>query len=101
MRPTGIPFRAECHGHWVMTASCKQRPEVLGLEGYPIEDESQIYSGMYARVTFRFFAYANSGHSGIGCGLGNVIKVADGEPLSARSSATVDFEGIFKHISGC
>ena len=30
-----------------------------------------------------FFPYAVSGKKGIGCGLGNVQKLMDGEPLSA------------------
>ncbi len=49
---------------------------------------------MYARVTIRFFGYSNSGNKGIGCGLGNVMKTRDGEPLSGSASAASDFAGI-------
>ena len=52
---------------------------------------SDIYSGMYGRVTIRFFGYSNSGNKGIGCGLGNVLKTRDGEPLSGQASAASDF----------
>lgn len=55
---------------------------------------SDIYSGMYGRVTIRFFGYSNSGNKGIGCGLGNVLKTRDGEPLSGQASAASDFAGI-------
>ena len=99
-RPSGGPFREECRGHWVLTASCKQKPEVLALTGSPIEDEAEIYSGIYARVTFRFFAYSSGIHRGIGAGLGNILKLSDGEPLSARRSASMDFAGILKQASG-
>lgn len=49
---------------------------------------------MYARVTIRFFGYSNSGNKGNGCGLGNVMKTRDGEPLSGSASAASDFAGI-------
>jgi hypothetical protein len=92
VRPSGEPFGEECRGHWVMTASSKQRPEVVDANLQPILDATQIYSGMYARVSINFFAYNSNGKKGIGCGLGNVQKIADGEPLSGRASAAEDFD---------
>ncbi len=94
VRPSGEPFGEECRGHWVMTASSKQKPGVIDTTLSPIMEASDIYSGMYARVTVRFFAYSNSGNKGIGCGLNNVMKVADGEPLGGHASAQSDFSGI-------
>jgi len=55
---------------------------------------ADIYSGMYARVTVRFFGYANSGNKGVGCGLGNIMKTRDGEALAGGASASVDFAGV-------
>ena len=49
---------------------------------------------MYGRVTVRFFGYSNSGNKGIGCGLGNVLKTRDGEPLAGQASAASDFAGV-------
>jgi hypothetical protein len=95
VRPSdGMPFEDECKGHWVMTASDKNRPEVVDLNLNPIINQSDVYSGMYARVSIRFFAYVNNGKKGIGCGLGNVQKLEDGVPLSGgRTSANEDFGG--------
>jgi len=91
-RPSdGMPFGEECKGHWVMTASTKQRPEVVDINLQPILNETEIYSGMYGRVSINFFPYAVQGKKGIGCGLNNVQKLRDGEPLGGRSSATDDF----------
>ncbi len=91
-RPSdGMPFGAECKGHWVFTASSKQAPEVVDQNLNPIIDQSQVYSGMYARVSCTFFPYAVSGKKGIGCGLGNVQKIADGVPLGGRTTAEEDF----------
>jgi hypothetical protein len=92
MRPSGEPFGAECKGHWVMTASTKMKPQVVGIDNINVElSPSDIYSGMYARVTIRFFGYSNSGNKGIGCGLGNIMKTRDGESLAGRASASSDF----------
>lgn len=94
VRPSdGMPFGDECKGHWVMTASSKQRPQVVDANLNDILDASQIYSGMYARVTVNFFAYNQNGKKGIGCGLGNVQKIADGESLGGRTDAATDFGG--------
>ena len=49
-----------------------------------------IYSGMYARVTINFFGYMSNGKKGVGCGLGNVMKTRDGEPLAGGASAASD-----------
>jgi hypothetical protein len=91
-RPSdGMPFGDECKGHWVFTASSKQAPEVVDQNLNPIIDQSQVYSGMYARVSCTFFPYAVHGKKGIGCGLGNVQKLADGVPLGGRTTAEEDF----------
>ena len=95
VRPSGVPFGDECKSHWVMTASTKNKPQVVGIDNINCElAPSDIYSGMYARVTIRFFGYSNSGNKGIGCGLGNVMKTRDGEALAGSASASVDFAGV-------
>ena len=78
---------------WVFTASSKQdRPiEVVDRNNNKILDPTQIYSGIIANVFVQFFPYAYQGKKGIGCGLGPVQKVADGESLGggAPSAASV------------
>lgn len=86
------PYGPECKGMWVLSASNTDRPVVVDLGRNPIIDPMEIYSGMYARVGLDFYAYANR-KTGIGCGLGNVQKVADGEPLgAAKASVDDDFD---------
>lgn len=95
VRPNGEAFGPECKGHWVFTASSKNAPEVVQLPGLErILNESQVYSGIYALVSLNFFPYAASGNKGIGIGLNNVAKVADGEPLGGRTTAANDFAGV-------
>ena len=85
------PYGPECKGMWVLTAANTDRPQVVDSNRNPIIDATEIYSGMWARVSLDFFAYANR-KTGIGCGLGNVQKLADDEPLGAsRASVDDDF----------
>ena len=53
VRPSdGMPFGAECKGHYVFTASAKADypPEVVDRMGNPIINQSEIYSGIYGYV---------------------------------------------------
>ena len=83
-RPSdGMTFGPECKGHWVFTASAKADypPEVVDKAGNPIITQAEVYSGMYGRVNVTFFPYAFGGKKGVGCGLGPVQKLRDGEAL--------------------
>lgn len=92
VRESGVPYGDECKGCWVMTASSKNKPQVVHQSDVNTELAPQdIYSGMYARVTVNFFGYASNGKRGVGCGLGNVMKTRDGEPLAGGASASSDF----------
>lgn len=94
-RPSdGMPFGPECKGHWVMTASSNRQQAVVDLNLNPILDQTQVYSGMYARVNVNFFAYNASGKKGIGCGLGPVQKLEDGEPLGGGISVEQAFGSV-------
>lgn len=87
-RPSdGMPFGPECKGHWVFTASAKADypPEVVDQNGNPIIIQSEMYSGVYAMVNVEFYPYMSNGKKGIGCGLGPVKKVRDGEPLGGSA----------------
>lgn len=90
----GTPYAPECKGHWVLNASSERKPDVVHISNIsaPLAP-NDIYSGMYARVTINFYGYKNR-KIGVGCGLGNVLKTRDGEPLSGGASAASDFAGI-------
>ena len=96
LKNDGTPFGEECRGHWVMTASSPQtrKPQVVGVDNLNVELlPTDIYSGMYARVSINFFSYDSHGSKGVGCGLGNVMKTRDGEALSGGATAAQDFAG--------
>ncbi len=84
----------EYKGHWFVNATSKQRPQVVDASVQPILNADEVYSGCYGRVSINFYAYNQNGNRGIAAGLGNVQKVADGEPLSGRSRAEDDFTAV-------
>lgn len=101
VRPSdGMAYPEECKGCWVFTATTGTEygaPEVVDKYRNPIMDQSEVYSGMYGRVSVRFSAYAFSGKKGIGAYLGNVQKLADGVPLGGgKTSAADDFADDFE-----
>lgn len=100
-RNDGSRFGPECAGHWVITAASKRRPQVVHISNLSAElAPEDIYSGMYARVTVNFYPFDVSGSRGVGCGLGNVLKTRDGEPLSGGASAASDFAGLEQPSAG-
>ena len=78
-------------GAWFVNANSTTAPQIVDRSVQPILDQNEVYSGCYARVSINFYAFNSNGNRGIACGLGNIQKVRDGEPLGGRSSAADDF----------
>ena len=74
-----------------VNANSTTAPQIVDRSVQPILDRSEVYSGCYARVSVNFYAFNSTGNRGIACGLGNIQKVRDGEPLGGKSSAADDF----------
>lgn len=87
VKQDGTPFGAECKGHWVFTArsSADYPPEVVDRMGNPIINQTDVYSGCYARVNVEFYPYNFNGKKGVGCSLGPVQKLRDGEALGGAA----------------
>lgn len=77
---------------YFINANSKRKPEIVDLKGNKDLGPDEVYSGCYARVSINFFGFNAAGNKGIGCGLGNVQKLDDGEPLGGFSRAEDDFE---------
>ena len=69
-------------------------PQIVDKQVQPILDQTEVYSGCYARVSISFYAFNTNGNRGVACGLGNIQKIRDGEPLGGHSSASDDFTAI-------
>ena len=78
-------------GCWFINANSNTAPGVVDIHRQPIYDTSEIYSGVYARVSLSFYSFNSNGNKGIACGLNNLQKIKDGEPLGGKSRAEDDF----------
>lgn len=76
---------------YFVNANSTTAPEIVDKSLNPILNRSEVYSGVYARVSINFYAFNSNGNRGIACGLGNIQKVSDGEPLGGKTSAADDF----------
>lgn len=76
---------------YFVNANSNIAPQIVDSNIQPILDRSEVYSGVYARVSLNFYAFNSNGNKGVACGLGNIQKIRDGEPLGGRSSAEDDF----------
>ena len=78
-------------GHYFINANSVTAPQIVDTMTNPILDRNEVYSGCYGRVSLNFYAFNSNGNKGVACGLGNIQKLRDGEPLGGRSSAKDDF----------
>lgn len=76
---------------YFVNANSTSAPEIVDKDLNPIMSRSEVYSGVYARVSINFYAFNSNGNRGIACGLGNIQKIRDGEPFGGKSSAADDF----------
>ena len=76
---------------YFVNANSSTAPEIVDKARDPILNRSEVYSGVYARASINFYAFNSNGNRGIACGLGNIQKVRDGEPLGGKTSAADDF----------
>jgi hypothetical protein len=76
---------------YFVIANSNTAPGVVGRDLQEIIDTSEMYSGVWARASLSFYAFNSNGNRGIACGLQNLQKIRDGEPLGGRARAEDDF----------
>lgn len=76
---------------YFVNANSTIRPGIVDANLQPIIDSTEFYSGCFGRASIVFYAYNANGNKGIACGLQNLQKLEDGEPLGGRSRAEDDF----------
>ena len=78
---------------YFINANSDMAPGIVDANRQPILERSEVYSGVYGRASINFYAFNTNGNKGIACGLNNLQKIKDGEPLGCRSRAEDDFAG--------
>lgn len=76
---------------YFINANSTTAPGIVDIDRQPILARSEVYSGVYGRASISFYAFNSNGNRGIACGLNNLQKVRDGEPLGGKSSPEDDF----------
>lgn len=76
---------------YFINANSSTAPGVVDADRNIILDRSEVYSGIYGRASINFYAFNSNGNKGIACGLNNLQKIRDGEPLGGKSRAEDDF----------
>lgn len=76
---------------YFVNANSATAPGIVDADRQQILDRSEVYSGVYGRASINFYAFNSNGNKGIACGLNNLQKIKDGEPLGGKSRAEDDF----------
>ena len=76
---------------YFINANSATAPGIVDANCNPILERIEVYSGVYGRASISFYAFNSNGNKGIACGLNNLQKLRDGEPLGGRTRAEDDF----------
>ena len=76
---------------YFVNANSGTAPGFVDADRQPIIDHSEVYSVVYGRASINFYAFNSNGNKGIACGLNNLQKMRDGEPLGGKTRAEDDF----------
>lgn len=76
---------------YFINANSATAPGIVDADRNTIIDRSEVYSGVYGRASINLYAFNSNGNKGIACGLNNLQKIKDGEPLGGKSRAEDDF----------
>lgn len=85
------PDAPEYAGCYFVNANSASAPGIVDADRQEIINRSEVYSGVYGRASINFYAFNSNGNKGIACGLNNLQKIRDGEPLGGKSRAEDDF----------
>lgn len=76
---------------YFINANSATAPGIVDADRNPIMERSEVYSGVYGRASISLYAFNSNGNRGIACGLNNLQKISDGEPLGGKARAEDDF----------
>lgn len=79
---------------YFINANSNTKPGIVDKDVQTIIEQSEFYSGCYGRASITFYVYNANGNKGIACGLQNLQKIEDGEPLGGHCRAEDDFNAI-------
>ena len=84
----------EYEGMYFLNCNSTQKPGIVDKDLNEILDPDEVYSGCWGRASINFFPFNTNGNRGIACGLQNIQKWCDGEPLNGRVRAEDEFDAL-------
>lgn len=90
LKSNGNAYPPEYHGHVFVTFKSEIQPGLVDAQRQPIISPNEFYSGCFAVVHYRAFAYDHTANKGVSLGLNNIQKVAEGESFGARQANPED-----------
>ena len=69
-------------------------PGVVDSHAKALMNQNALYAGCIVRADVNPFPYKNSGNSGVGWGLNNIMLIGDGERLDGRKNAEDAFADV-------
>lgn len=86
----------EREGHLYMTVNATEqfKPEVVDRGLNPVTSQSEVYSGVWARVSVSAFPYKRDVKKGVSFGLNNVQVLGYGDSLAGGKRADQEFEAL-------
>jgi hypothetical protein len=83
-------------GHYYMTVSAdlQHKPGVVDKNNQEVIDQSEVYSGVFGRVSVTAFPYNTSGSKGVTFGLNNVQVYGYGDSLAGGKKAEDEFGAV-------
>jgi hypothetical protein len=91
-KPDGGPYGPECKGCILLPSSSLRAPTLVYADKTPLTAPQELWSGCYGRAVLNFYAYEANGNRGITAGLNGVMKLHDGEPLTAGVVTDADWD---------
>lgn len=76
---------------YFINANSATAPGIVDADRQPILNRSEVYSGVYGRASINFYAFNSNGNRGIACGLNNLQKTRDSDPLGGKARPEDDF----------
>ncbi|MGL5314857.1 MAG: DUF2815 family protein [Peptostreptococcaceae bacterium] len=88
------PDNEAYRNHYFINTSSKFKPGIVDQKLNPITNPNEIYAGCYIRASLNLYPYYNNGMCGVGCGVNNIQKIADGEIINTKPRPEDDFSVI-------
>lgn len=76
---------------YFINANFPTAPGIVDANCQQIIERSKVYNSVYGRASINFYAFNSKSICSIACGLNNLQKICDGEPLGGKSRAKHNF----------